>query len=80
MASDAKARLGQTQVIALADAYAKREGYRLKDYTRSTPRYHADIHGWIVIYTPKGRPRMLGDDFSVHVDDHTKKPLIIPGR
>ena len=79
-ATDPAPRLHESQVVTLADAYAKQEGYRLRHYTRSKPHYEADIGEWSVMYEPKGSTRTIGDDFSVYIHDRTKKPSIIPGR
>ena len=79
-ASGTQLRLGELAVVSLADAFAKRQGYRLADYIRAKPRYHADIGEWNVMYTPKKPRRTIGDDFSVFIHDRTKKPTLIPGR
>jgi hypothetical protein len=75
-------RLTPSEVLRIADAEARRHGYDVRKFKRPKPRYnfveHADT--WWVNYEPPGPLRSFGDDFSVTVEDKTKKAWLIPGR
>jgi hypothetical protein len=78
-------RLTVVEVIRLADAEARRHGYNLRDYERPVPRYNYATRNdtWWVNYDPiKGSDlaKTLGADFSVTIEDKTKKLWLLPGR
>ena len=81
--ADAKPQLTSAEVIALADVHARKEGYRLSDYTRFKPGYHPEIGEWIIIYDhkpDKNGMTTVGNHFSIHIDDRTKEASFLPGR
>src|SRR5262245_49002699 len=77
-------RLTSTEVIRLADAEARRHGYDLRCFERPVPRYFAARDDtWWVNYDPKEGTHLaktIGADFSVTIEDKTKKLWLIPGR
>jgi hypothetical protein len=76
-------RLTASQALRIADAEARRQGYDVRKFKRPTPRYHNYVNRddtWWFSYEPHGRVRYIGDDFSVTVEDKTKKAWLIPGR
>ena len=77
-------RLTTAEVIRLADAEARRQGYDLRAYERPKAHYNYVERDstWFVSYEGKGVNGMswVGNHFSVHVEDKTKKLWLIPGR
>ena len=82
VASDSP-QLTPVQVITLADAEARKQGYDLKHYVRGKPSYAAEIGDWILIYDEKPDKNgmtTVGAHFFIHVSDKTKKASSTPGR
>jgi hypothetical protein len=77
-------RLTTVEVVRLADAEARRHGYDLRVYER--PRVHYNYvrkdNTWVAFYDEKPVNGMvhIGYDFSVDIDDRTKKLWLLPGR
>jgi hypothetical protein len=73
------AKLTEDQVIKLANAAAKRSGYKLEDHEAPKARYEAEGRGgsWYVFYQAKAR--RPGGHFYVTVDDRTKSTEVWPG-
>jgi hypothetical protein len=77
--------LTEKQALALAAEQAIRSGYDLTRY--EAPRIHYNFtkadDTWVVFYDPipdkQGRVA-IGDDFTVYVDNQTRKTELIPGR
>jgi hypothetical protein len=74
-------RLSATEVIDLADAEARTQGYDLGEYQRPQAHYAATDGTWSVSYGQKYVDGMgeVGTPFSVTVDDKTKKTSVVPG-
>jgi len=77
-------RLTTAEIIRLADAEARRHGYDLRIYERPRVRYnyvHKD-NTWVALYDEKPINGMvhIGFDFTVYIEDQTKKLWLIPGR
>jgi hypothetical protein len=71
----ANAKLSQEEVIDLADAEARAQGYNLDEYQRPKADYSAVEEKWSLFYDQKpvdGMPE-IGKYFSATVDDKTKK-------
>jgi hypothetical protein len=75
-------RLTEAQVIGLADAEARTQGYNLDEYRRPHPQYAAET--WSVSYDSKSVDANgmggVGKHFSVSVEDKTKKASIVAGK
>ncbi len=71
-------RLAQAEVIGLADAEARAQGYNLDEYRRPQPQYTEGT--WSVSYDSKSVDANgmggVGKHFSVSVDDKTKKTSV----
>ena len=71
-------RLAQAEVIELAEAAARAQGYNLDEYRRTLPQYTGDT--WSVSYDSKSVDANgmggVGKHFSVSVDDKTKKTAV----
>ena len=74
--------LSATEVIDLADAEARTQGYDLGEYQRPQAHYTATDGTWSVSYAQKYVDGMgeVGTPFSVTVEDKTKKISIVPNR
>jgi hypothetical protein len=83
-ASPSPARPGLTneEVISLADAEARTEGYNLDDYQRPQTRYSAENGTWSISYDHNAIDANgeSGKPLSVTVEDKTKKTSVVPGR
>jgi hypothetical protein len=77
-------RLTTAEVVRLADAEARRHGYNLRAYERPETHYNYVERDdtWFVHYEGKTVNGMtwVGNDFSVHIEDKTKRLWLIPGR
>jgi hypothetical protein len=75
-------RLTPSEALRIADAEARRHEYDIRKFKRPTPRYNFAQRDdtWSVHYEPPGKMRSFGDDFSVAVEDKTRKAWLIPGR
>lgn len=79
----ASARLPAKQVVELADAEARAQGYDLAKYLRPQPHYSSDNDTWSVVYDQKKDANGMdgiGRPFSVSVEDKTEKASIVAGR
>jgi len=68
--------LTQAEVIDLADAEARTQGYDLGEYQRPQARYTAAGDTWSIVYDQKRNANGMGEvgkHFSVSVEDNTKK-------
>ena len=74
--------LSATEVIDLADAEARTQGYDLGEYQRPQAHYTATDGTWSVSYAQKYVDGMgeVGTPFNVTVEDKTKKISIVPNR
>jgi hypothetical protein len=74
--------LNATEVIDLADAEARTQGYDLGEYQRPQAHYTAKDGTWSVSYAQKYVDGMgeVGTPFSVTVEDKTKKISIVRDR
>ena len=71
--------LTATEVIGLADAEARRQGYNVSAYQRSQADYTAADETWSVSYD-QTNAEGASKHFSVSVEDKTKKASITAGR
>ena len=71
-------RLTQTEVIDLADAQARAQGYNLDNYQRPKAEYAPATDSWSVVYDQKSGDGSseTGKHFSVSIEDKTKKASI----
>jgi hypothetical protein len=69
-------RLTKANVIELADAEARKEGYNLGEYQRPQADYLASDETWSVTYDQMSADG-VGKHFSISVEDKTKKTGII---
>ncbi len=76
----ARSGLTAAEVIALADAAARAQGYDLGAYQRPQVQYAATDNTWSVSYDQKHDAGEAGKPFSVKVDDKTKKASIAAGK
>lgn len=78
----ARPRLTKSEVIELADAKARTQGYSLDDYRRPQVRYTPENDTWSLFYDQKSNDGMVevGKQLSVTVADKTKKTSIAAGR
>lgn len=78
----AKPRLTAAQVIELADAEARGQGYELGGYQHPQARYIPADGTWSVFYDQKSVDSNamgeVADPFTVSVEDKTKKTSIVP--
>jgi hypothetical protein len=74
--------LNATEVIDLADAEARTQGYDLGEYQRPQAHYTATDGTWSVSYAQKyvDGTGEAGTPFSVTVEDKTKKISIVPDK
>jgi hypothetical protein len=77
----ARPRLTTAEVIGLADANARTQGYNLDEYQRPQVNYVPADDIWSVVYQ-KSIESMgeIGKHFSVNVEDKTKKTSIVTDR
>jgi hypothetical protein len=76
-------RMSQAEVIRVADAAARRAGYRLHDYSRTAPSFDRELKMWVIIYDKhpdKNGMTEVGAHFFINVDDATGKAEHQPGR
>ena len=77
-----KPRLTAAQVIELADAEARGQGYALGEYRHPQARYTPTDGTWSVFYDQKSVDSNamgeVADPFTVSVEDKTKKTSIVP--
>lgn len=78
----ANARLTSAEVIELADAEARTQGYDLGEYQRPQAHYAAASDTWSVVYDgkPADGATEAGKPFSVSVEDKTKKASVAAAR
>ncbi len=80
----ARSRLTAAEVIELADAEARTQGYNLGEYQHPHAHYTAADDTWLVSYDQKSvDSNAMGEmnkNFSVSVEDETKKTSIVPER
>lgn len=71
-------RLTSAEVIELADAEARTQGYDLGEYQRPQARYAAAGDSWSVVYDQKSvdGTTEVSKPFSVNVEDKTKKASV----
>lgn len=72
--------LTAAEVIELADAEARTQGYDLGKYQRPQAQYAATENIWSVSYDQKNDAGEAGKPFSVKVEDKTKKTSIVAGK
>ena len=77
LASEAK--LSQAEVIRLANAAAQKDGRDLTKYEAPEPHYEylRKDDTWVIFYMRK--IPAPGSDFSVRIQDKTKKVEVVPG-
>lgn len=76
----ARSGLTATEVIELADAAARAQGYDLGAYQRPQLQYAATNNTWSVSYDQKHDAGEAGKPISIKVDDKTKKTSIVAGK
>jgi hypothetical protein len=78
----ARPRLTTAEVIGLADAEARTQGYDLGEYQRPQVNYIPADDAWLVFYdqTDVGGVGEIGKHISVSVEDKTKKTSVVAGR
>jgi hypothetical protein len=80
----ASPRLSKTDVIAIADRVAVKNGYSLSEFKRRAEyNFVRKDNTWVVFYDLKPDSHEMvptGGDFTVHVKDDTKETWFIPGR
>jgi hypothetical protein len=80
--ANAKPRLTAAQVIELADAEARGQGYELGEYQHPQARYIPAEGTWSVFYDQKSVDSNamgeVADPFTVSVEDKTKKTSVVP--
>jgi hypothetical protein len=76
-----RTRLTSAEVIQLAAEQARAQGYDLNQYQHPQVRYTAADDTWLVFYQPKQVESIgpVGKEFSVTVEDKTKKASIAAG-
>jgi hypothetical protein len=74
-------QLKTSDVIALADAQARKQGYDVGHYRRSNPQFDQIDNSWSVIYesNPDDK-RTKSARFVVAVDDKTKRTALVQGQ
>jgi hypothetical protein len=75
-------RLTETEVFAIADRVAVKDGYSLDKFDKHA-RYKSVDKTWVVFYDLKPDSDGLlpvGGDFIVYVRDDTKETYLMPGR
>jgi hypothetical protein len=80
--SPARSRLTSAEVIELANAEARTQGYNLEQFQNPQTRYTAADEIWSVFYEQKSVDGVVdaGKHFSVSVEDKTKKASIAAER
>jgi len=79
--ASAPPRLTTAEVIGLADANARTQGYDLGEYQRPQVNYVPADDIWSVVYQKFIKSTgEIGEHFSVKVEDKTKKTSIVTGR
>jgi hypothetical protein len=76
----ARPGLTAAEVIGLADAEARTQGYDLDKYQRPQAQYAATENTWSVSYDQKSDAGEAGKPLSVKVEDKTKKTSIVAGK
>jgi hypothetical protein len=76
----ARPGLTAAEVIGLANAEARTQGYDLDKYQRPQAQYVATDNTWSVSYDQKNDAGEAGKPFSVKVEDKTKKTSIAAGK
>jgi len=83
LSSSARPRLAPAEVVDLADAEARGQGYDSREYQRSQARYNPADDSWSVSYEQKyvdaNGMAETGKHFSVTVGDKTKKASLVTG-
>lgn len=72
-------RLSANEVIELANAEARKQGYDLKTYQHPQADYAAADDTWSISYDQINADG-VGNHFSVSVEDKTKKTAVVSGR
>lgn len=75
-----KTNLAESEVLRIAEATVKSEGYDVDKYNRTGCHYefiHKD-HTWTVFYELKP-PTPPGGHFMISIDDQTKKAKLVHG-
>jgi hypothetical protein len=75
-------QLKTSDVIALADAQARKDGYDVSAYRRSNPQFDQIDDSWSVVYEPSADDKRAkaGKRFVVAVDDKTKRTALVQGQ
>jgi hypothetical protein len=82
-AASAGPRLAAAEVVELADAEARAKGYDLSAYERPQLQYAEADNTWSVVYAQKNDANGIGEagkQFSVNIEDKTKKTSVVPGQ
>ena len=76
------ARLSTAEVVRLADAEARRDGYDLREYQRPQVHFTPADDTWYAFYDQVYIRGMgeVGKHFSVTVEDKSKNASLNPGR
>ena len=83
LSSSDRPRLAPAEVVDLADAEARGQGYDSREYQRSQARYNPANDSWWISYEQKyvdaNGMAEAGKHFSVSVGDKTKKASLVTG-
>ena len=77
-----ESRLKKEDVIALADAEARKRGYELNEYQRPEPVFDPTDQTWSLVYDKKSTDdgAQPNKHFAVAIDDENKRTAIVPSR
>jgi hypothetical protein len=77
-----ESRLKKEEVIALADAEARKRGYELSEYERPEPVFDPADQTWSLFYDRKSADDSTAPNkhFAVAIDDENKRTAIVPSR
>jgi len=77
-----ESRLKKEEVVALADAEARKRGYELNDYERPEPTFDPADQTWSLSYDRKSADDSAASNkhFAIAIDDETKRTAVVPSR
>jgi hypothetical protein len=77
-------RLKMSEVVDLANAEARKQGFDLRDYQRGESQHAAETGTWLVSYEPEAVDRngmsKGGKPFKVSIEDNSRKASIVPDK
>ena len=76
-----ESHLKKEEVVALADAEARKRGYELNDYERPDPVFDPTDQTWSLSYDLKSTDDGASNKhLAIAIDDETKKTAVVPSR